>query len=216
MDSIEEERVEALRDWWRANSRTLLAGIGLIVVGVVGIQSWQKLESNKAGAASALYNELQTAIQSEQLEQAVRAGDQLLTQYGGTAYGPVTALLMARLAAERDDDATETHLNWVIDNSSDPALTTLAQLRLARWQLARGELETSRELLDQIPESARSASWSELEGDLLAAQGNLDGARAAYRRTLASGGRIRLGSFDLNQMKLDDLGLSAEETPNAN
>ena len=51
MDSTEEERVEALRDWWKTNGRTLLIGIGLAIGSYVGFQSWQNIQASKAEAA---------------------------------------------------------------------------------------------------------------------------------------------------------------------
>jgi len=214
--TIEEEQVEALQAWWQANGRTLMAGIALAIVGVVGFQSWQLRELSRAEAASALYSEFERAIEEKQSDQTAQLGSRLLEEYGNTGYGPVTALLLAKIAAEENDDAVESHLKWVLEHSDDSALLTLAHLRLARWQLAGGNSAEAKAQLDAIPPEARSASWYDLEGDLLAASGDQAGAIAAYQQALAEGFELRVGSFNLVQMKLENLANNPVEPTDEN
>jgi predicted negative regulator of RcsB-dependent stress response len=69
---------------------------------------------------------------------------------------------------------------------------------------AEGDPAAAIKVLESVDAGMFAASYDELKGDLYAAAGDRDQARAAYRKAIAE---LNSGAgSDLVQMKLDDLG----------
>ncbi len=137
---------------------------------------------------------------------AERAGQKLLEAHPDSRYAALGALIMARLAHDRGEDAlARRHLQWVLENSSDPDLELVARLRLARLTLDAGDPDGALALLAVDDPGAFGPEFEELRGDARTAQGRRDEARSHYEQALASGelsptARARL------ELKLQSLG----------
>jgi len=57
----DEEREEALREWWSDNWRWIIGGVVLGVALLVGWHYWQNYREQRAEQASTLYGEVQAA-----------------------------------------------------------------------------------------------------------------------------------------------------------
>ena len=60
--TTEEEQVQAIKQWWKENAVSLIAGIviGLAVLG--GYRFWTETKQNQAQQASVLYSEILFSI----------------------------------------------------------------------------------------------------------------------------------------------------------
>ena len=112
-------------------------------------------------------------------------------------------------------DRAAAELLWVLDNpelgfrnEADRELFTVARLRLARIELARGDAQAALARLQAEPvsEAFRSAA-AELEGDIQMALGNRDAARTKYQEALLALMELGTGNPGLLQLKLQDLGV---------
>jgi len=199
----EEEQVEAIKKWWKENGKSVIAGvvIGLLVVG--GGKGWIEYNRIQAENASAFYEGFSQAAASGDLEAALKRGDALLKEYGGSTYALFTAMRLARLQYEAGQkDQAKARLQWVMDNSNKEALDTLTQIRLARLMLDMQALDEADRLSADPAENAYQGEFLSIQGDIRLARGDREGAKKAYSRALEKG----VSTPTLVRMKLSELG----------
>ena len=131
----------------------------------------------------------------------------LKENYSESSYATLGALMLAKVSIQKEDHAAAAeNLQWVIDNSDQDALVTVASIRLARVLLVEGELAQAEALLNQDYPQAYGSLVAELKGDIYTQQGNKEQARVAYQAAVDAGG---LTSNPLLQIKLDDLAVTS-------
>jgi len=112
-------------------------------------------------------------------------GAEIIDKYGSTAYGPMAALLLARRNYDSGDaPAAATRLQWAIDKARDDEIVALARLRLAAIRLDEKKYDEALALLDAKHAPAFAPLYADVRGDVLAAQGKVAEARAAYKLAL--------------------------------
>lgn len=183
--ATEEEQVEALKRWWRENGKSIIAGVALGILALVGWRGWTWHQETQALEASALYNQVSARIQDGDRDQLVSAAEQLRDDYGSTTYATLGALAAARAAVDAGEpDAAAEWLRWAMENPGDAELGYLARGRLARVEAANGRVDEGLALLDVEPPAAWSGLYGEIRGDLLTQQGDREAAAKAYRTAL--------------------------------
>jgi len=202
----EQEELEKLKAWWKNYGNALIFGVLLGAAVLFGYRYWTQHQEQRLQDASALYNQLMLEMRYKKTDAARKTGESLVNGYSATPYAGMAGLLLARLDIDAGDAKTaRTHLQWVIDHAKDPATVSAARLRLARLLIGSGEKDAALALLDVKDQAGFEGEYEELRGDIYAAQGKRDEARAAYREALK---HLPAGStyIPVLNMKLDDLG----------
>ena len=138
----------------------------------------------------------------------MQQASELRDNYGSTPYASLGALLLAKAKAEQGNDAAVVeNLQWVIDNSKQATLQSIAKLRLARVYIAQNELDKAQKLLDQRFPQAYQSLQAEVRGDLLVGRGDIAAAKVAYDEAIAAAGAE---DVDYLRMKRDNLGVTSE------
>lgn len=206
----EEEQVQALKDWWKENGKSLLIGIAAAVAIVMGWQAWQQNQQRNAENASALYQNLVDAVvnvvggqgDEASLNTARHLGEQLKADFENEAYARFAAMMMARVAVHQGEfEVALSELDWVLAHEPDETQSALANMRKARILALQGKTDQGLALLDGLNSSPFGVQVAEIRGDLLLQKGDRDGARKAYEQAMAEGAEQR----PLLRMKLDDL-----------
>lgn len=197
----EEERVEAIRAWWKENGGAIVFGAVLGIGLLLGWRGWIAYKDHRAEAASTLYARLLSESAND-MHRAVATAQTLRTDYSATPYGALAALEAARLQGQEDTAAAEEQLRWAMERGSEAALRQLARLRLARVLVALNRSEEALTVLETDWPAAYLSLVEELRGDAWRVQGDIANARLAYGKAMLSGGRENT----YVQMKLDDLG----------
>lgn len=208
----EDEQVEALKRWWKENGASTLLTIVVVVGGYFGWQAWQKNKQQQQAGASAEYQQLlQVTMELEQDASDARYAtashlvDSLKTDYPNTLYARYAALMQAKLLVDQKDlDAAQEQLRWVLESKPDPELQQLANLRLARVLFAAGDAERALEQMNSADYGQFAAIYYELRGDIHTSQGDLEAARQDYQSALASSAG-NPDAMPLVRMKLDSL-----------
>ena len=204
----EEQQVKAIKDWWKENGRSVIAGVVIGVAGLVGWKGWNAYQEQQSLAASDRYQAMRASILAQNLEAVVQQAGDLKDNYGSTPYASLGALLLAKAKAEQgDEDAIIESLQWVIDNGKQATLQSIAKLRLARVYVAQENLDAAQKLLDQQYPQAYQSLLAEIRGDLLARRGDVAAARVAYDQAIETAGAE---DIDYLRMKRDNLGISGE------
>ncbi len=207
----EEEQVEALKNWWKENGKSLVLTIALALAVVFGWKAWQNNQRVTAENAAVMYQNLIQAVAlasapqatDDQRATAAHLAKSLKDEYGSTAYARFGALLSARLLVDAGDyPGALKQLDWVLAESQDSVMKTVASLRKAQVMSAMGDADKAVALLDGLKEPSFSVSVAELKGDLYLQMGEVDKARIAYQSAVDDAPQ---GGRPLLTLKLDSL-----------
>lgn len=186
----EDEQLESLKRWMRDHGRSVLTGVLIAVLVVVGGYSWKQRQQRDQETASMEYQNLIEAVRQldqqptkEMTATAHHLADQLKTEFPKTAYAQFAALYKAKLAVQDNDlKQAEAELRWVLDHKPSPDVAALTQLRLARVLHAKKDDDAALALLDDKSAKGYAFAYVQLRGDIHLARGDVAAARADYER----------------------------------
>ena len=203
----EQESLESVKAWWAkwGNTTTWIVLVALIVA--AGFNGWNFWQRRQAAEASVLYDHLQQAVSGNDQALVARVASDMEDKFGGTAYAEMTALAAAKSFYTAGNAAgAKTQLQWAIDHAKDDEYKQIAKLRLALVLLDEKNYDAGLKLLADAPLDAFKGVIADRRGDLLAAQGKRDDARAAYKVALDTLPANDTSARQLVQFKLDALG----------
>ena len=199
----DDEKVEAIKKWWKENGMSVVIGLAVGLAAVYGWRAWTDYRNSVGSQASAAFEQLAASAEAGQLDSAAKQEEILSNRFGSTPYPSFGALVIAKARYDQGDAAGAiTTLQQVIAKAPDPALARLAALRLARIQLAEGQLDAAAATVaahDKTP--AFAGDFAAVRGDIAAARGDHAGARREYERAIAAGTSLP----QLIRLKLDNL-----------
>ncbi len=201
----DEEKSEAIKQWWRENGLAVAAGIVLGIIAIFGSRYWFSYQAAQTEQAASIYQQSLVTMSTGELESARITVSELQSDYARTPYATFASIEIATQLASNDDlDAAMQQLQWVIDNAELVAQQDLARLRLARLKMDAGDFDVALQLTEQAATKGFASLFAELQGDIYAAQNNANLAHKAYQNALNI-----LSSNDprntLLQMKRDDV-----------
>ena len=204
LDLEEQEKLDALKAWWKENARLIVLAVAAAAIAVAGTNGWRWYQRQQALEAGALYDTLARAARAGDAKALRDAGGALTERYAGTLYASMGALAAADFHFERGElKSAKAQLEWVLERSSSEDFRDIARLRLAALLLDERAYDEALALLAQKPLEAYAALYAALRGDVLVAKGEPAEARAAYQLALEKAS----GPFrDSVQMRLDALG----------
>jgi predicted negative regulator of RcsB-dependent stress response len=216
-DLEEQEQIDELKTWWKMYGNLVTAVAVAAALAALGWQGWNWWQRNQAAQASAIYGGVQVATVQQDAKRARELTGELIDKYSGTAYAGMAALLSAKAQADGGDPkSAQAQLAWAADNARDDGVRDLARLRLAALLLDDKAYDQALQRLAAEPAPSLAPRFSELRGDVLAAQGKSAEARVAYETALArldgflkeggSEARARAAYREVVQAKLDALG----------
>ena len=203
----EEQRVEALKQWWKANSASVIWGLALGFSVLAGWNLWQSTQQRKAEGASGLYEQLIKTADAKQTEPAIKLSERIIEQYQGTAYATYATLYSAKLKAEANDLAgAKKTLGDLLAASKDEDIKHLARLRLGVVLSALGDNEAALKLLEPLKPrdmGKYEGLYEELKGDLYAALDRTSEAQIAYELAKEKGEAAPLLDLKINNLAVD-------------
>ncbi|PLC54879.1 hypothetical protein CR155_05320 [Pollutimonas nitritireducens] len=206
-DLEEQEKLDALRAWWERYGTICAVIVFVIVAGIAGWRGWQWYDGHRAGQAMGYFEALENAAAQEGDDAVARikaASTTLRGDFSGSGYTTRGVLVAAQALQERNDlDGAREQLEWLIQNSADVALVSLARLRLAGVLLDQKQYEPALAQLTDAP-AGFEGLYADRRGDILLAQGKIAEAKTAWENALKE-----LGSDPVAQivrLKIDALG----------
>lgn len=200
----DEDELEKVKTWWKENWLALAAGL---VFGFGAIGGWEFYKGwryERAVSASRLYEEMQTHLASDKIEQAAAALQTIEQDYSGTPYAVAGLLAMAATQVDAGDlEAAEQTLSRATALGGDESLAQLASVRRARVLLSLKRFDEAMALVRKAS-GAYASLYAETRGDIELARGNRDAALSAYQEALSAVDPAT-GNRELLQRKRDDL-----------
>lgn len=211
----EKEQIELLRQWVKKYGALILFSVFLVLSISYAWRVWQNMKTERALAASALYQSMMEANLNSDSKGMDANASQLIQQYSKTPYGLIARLMLAREAINKGQlEVASTYLNWVLDHGSDSMLKQVARNRLARIFIAENQPQKALDLLKKVEDSSYQAAIDEIKGDAFSALNNKTSASTAYQSALKA---LPDQSLDrpLLQMKANQLSASTEPSQTA-
>ncbi len=217
-DLEEQERIDALKDWWTKWGMWVYAGIGALLLGVAGAQAWRYYVKSQGEQAEQLFKSVQKAGQeaaaSKEPKKLAEAANAIAEKFPSAFYASESQLMAAKAMFEaKDYPGTKKHLQWVVDKG--PLIhSNVARVRLASVLLEEKNYDEALKVLDQVKDEAFQSMAADLRGDVHVSQGRRDDARAAYQIAVEKSAE-RSPMKALSQAKLDGVGGSVAKPGDA-
>lgn len=206
-DLEEQEQISELKAWWAQHGKLTIALVVGLSAGFAGWQGWQYYKKTQSNEAAVIYENVQVAMQTQNIAALKDATERLTKGYASTGYASLAALVAARAHLDANDsNAARASLAWVAEHGSDPALRDLGRLRLAHVLFDEAAQDEALKHIAKAETVAFARRFADLRGDILMSQGKKDEARAAYQAALATQADGEAGQVDgVIRMKLDAL-----------
>jgi len=205
----EEQQVEAIKSYWQENGNMIIAGIVLGFAGFIGFNLYKDNVLDNEIAVSESYQNL---IENSATDKAAfnEKAQQFISDNADTSYASLTALALAKEAADKKDWQSATvQLTVALNSAPTEGIKGIASLRLARVQIQQAQFEQALATLAKPLPASFKAAVEEIKGDTYLLQDKKELARNAYQAAIAADG---LASSPSLQMKLDDLATAVNLT----
>ena len=207
LDLEEQEQLASIKAWWKQYGNMIVTAATLVLLLIAAWNAWNWYRGSRAMEAASLYETLQSAARANDLKAARDASGAILEKYSGTMYGPLAALISARMHFQAGDLKTsKAQLQWVTENSSSDELKSVARLRLANVLLDDAAPEDALKTLSGKPAAGFDALFESMRGDIFLVQKKIVEARDAYRSAMEKAGKNDPGLSEQLRRKIDALG----------
>lgn len=206
-DLEEQEQLAALKAWWKQYGNLVLTAITLAMLALAAWNGWSWYRASRTAEAASLYETLQKAARANDFKAARDASGTLLEKYPGTVYGPLAALVSAKINYQAGDLKTaKAQLQWVIDNTREEPLKSIARLRLAHVLVDEKAYDEALKVVSAKPSPAFEALFGAMRGDVHLVQKNKAEARSAYVAALEKADSKDTTLREQLRLKIDALG----------
>jgi predicted negative regulator of RcsB-dependent stress response len=204
-DLEEQEQLDELKAWWKRYGNLVTWALIAVLAAIAAYQGWKYYQRSEALKASTQY-ELLAQMNLKDIKDIRSVSGQIIENHPGTPYAGRAALIAAKANyASKDAKSAKAQLEWAIKNAKEDSVRSIAQLQLAAIQYEEKAYDDALKTLSEKHEAAFDGLVADLKGDILAAQGKRDEAKAAYIEALAKlDAKGRLHGY--TQHKLDALG----------
>ncbi len=203
----EQESIESFKAWWTQWGNATTWVVLIVLLALAAWNGWNFWQRRQAAEAAVLYDQVQQAATGTDKALLTRVATDMEDRFGGTAYAQMSALTVAKsLYMAGDTAGAKAQLQWASEHARDEEFRQIAKLRLASVLLDEKAYDQGLALIPQPDSGPFKGVVADGRGDLLAAAGKRDDARAAYKVALDSLPKTDASERQLVQFKLDALG----------
>lgn len=213
LDLEEQEQLDQLKSLWNQYGNLISTVLIVIFGSIAAYNGWNWYQRSQAAQASALYDQVERAVESGDVAMIERAWTDMRDKFAGTTYAHQSALLAAKHLHEKGKaDQAKAALAWVIEKG-DASYQAIAKLRMAGIELDAKQYDAALKQLDGVPKEFEGLA-ADRRGDILLAQGKRDEAKAAYQAAYKAM-EERVEYRRLVEVKLASLGVDVKAESSA-
>jgi predicted negative regulator of RcsB-dependent stress response len=187
LDLQEQEQIDALKAFWKRYGNLVTWLLVAVMAAFAGWNGWNWWQRDQAMKSGAMYDELERAAQAGDAAKTARIFADLKARFPRTNFAQQGALATAKLQFDQGQlDAARDTLSWVADKGTEDEIRTVARLRLAALQAEAKQFDAALKTLDAATAPTFEALVADRRGDVLAALGKPELARAAYQAAWAA------------------------------
>ncbi len=186
LDLEEQEQLDEIKHFWKTYGN-LITWVLIVVFGAFAAwNAWNYWQRSQAAQASAMYEEVERAVNDGDMTRLERAFTDMKDKFGGTTYAHQAGLFAARAFADKGKpDAAKAALAWVADKASDDGYRATARLRLAGLLAdAKAYDDALKQLAGDFPAEFEPLV-ADRRGDIYNLQGKKADAKAQYLKAWA-------------------------------
>lgn len=220
LDLEEQEQLDQLKHFWKTYGN-LISWLLIAVFGsIAAMNGWQWYQRTQSAKASAIYDEIERAVQAGDFARAEQGFADVKDKFGGTVFAQQAGLLVAQAAADQGKtDAAREALAWVVGSASDEGLEAIARLRLVALLVeSKAYDEALKQLEAELPPEF-APLVADRRGDIYNLQGKPAEARAEYEKAWkglqAQADYRRLVEVKLTALGVDPKSLAGEKAAGA-
>jgi len=170
-----------------ANNFVKVVALSLLLV--AGVATWQYMGQKKQERlelASNAYETILDSLRKNELDKVDTAARLVMKDYKGTTYAPLAALLLAKIAVEKNDlPAAVDHLNFAVTESQNnlgkkSPILHVAKVRLAKVLSQQQKYSEALALLQSADSNGYATLYEDTKGDIYVVQKALNEAKSSY------------------------------------
>jgi predicted negative regulator of RcsB-dependent stress response len=179
----EHEQAELIKAWWKKYGTWIILLVVIIALCVVGYQYWQRREKLQIQEASVAYQGLlNVATQKKSNTQVLTQAQAIVNTYPRSNYAVLASFFAAQAQVNSNHLlAAEKSLKFAVSKTNSPDLKAIAQLRLARVEIANKQAKQALKTLAQMPKAFQGAAYY-VEGEAYQALGQSKIALSYYQK----------------------------------
>ncbi|HYD74462.1 tetratricopeptide repeat protein [Ramlibacter sp.] len=183
LDLEEQEQLDQLKHFWKTYGN-LISWLLIAVFGsIAAMNGWQWYQRTQSAKASAIYDEIERAVQAGDFARAEQGFADVKDKFGGTVFAQQAGLLVAQAAADQGKtDAAREALAWVAGSASDEGLEAVARLRLVALLVETKAYDEALKQLEAEMPTEFEPLVADRRGDIYNLQGKTAEARAEYEK----------------------------------
>jgi predicted negative regulator of RcsB-dependent stress response len=187
LDLQEQEQLDAIKAFWKQYGNLITWLLVLLLGAFAAWNGWNWWQRDQGIKASAMYDALEQAAQAGDVDKTTRVLGDLKERFPRTAFAQQGALAAARVQFDKGQlDAAKASLAWAAESGAEDELRTIARLRLAGLLADAKQYDEALKQLDAAKTSGFEGLVADRRGDVLAAAGRKDEAKAAYQAAWAA------------------------------
>lgn len=207
LDLEEQEQLAEIKHFWKQYGNPISWALIAVLSAFAAWNGYQYWQRSQAAQASVMYDEVERAVQSGDPARIDRSLADMKDRFGRTTYAQQAGLLAARAYYDKGNvEASRAALSWVAEKASDEGYQAIAKLRLAGLLLEKKAYDEALQQLSGSFPKDFAALAADRRGDILAAQGKKDEAKAEYNKAY-KGLDERTEYRRLVEVKLNALGV---------
>lgn len=180
--SLEEQEINEIKNFWKENGKTIIVSVIIAIAGVFGWRYWQSYQLSQAHQLSDQYQQVIYEFRRDPAAQKDNLAE-FITQNGKSGYAALALFEQAKTAVEKQDfSQAETALKQALNSAPDEIFASIAALRLANVQFQQKDFDGALVSLNLVKDTSWDSRKQILNGDILLAKGNKEGAKAAYQQ----------------------------------
>lgn len=203
-DLEQQEQLDAIKGFWKDNRKWIMPLLTSAIVIAAGYNIWNWYAHQKATKASDALSALELALTEQNLEKAKVAYKALDADYASTTQAALGGLRLAKAYVSAGDLPQARATLEAVQKSADDEFAWIARIRLAGVLLDEGNAAAALTVISGKPPKAFLALVQDRKGDVHAALGQKEEARAAWKAA-AEGLGPRSASRELVMRKLQTI-----------
>ena len=203
----EEQQVEAIKKWWKANGNTAVIAVVVALAGLWGWRYYNESRISAQEATSQAYTDMLLKFEAQGDDKELDSISAFAAANSDNNYGVLASLLLVKEALAQDNyELAKTQLLQLQAQNGYEPLNAVINLRLARVQAELGEYQAALDTLALITEKHFLAKAYQVKGTVYLQLGEQEKARSAFQDAInASQGRVDT----VLQLQFDDLAVPA-------
>lgn len=207
----DDEKIDLIKKWWNDYGSMILIALSIIMLSIIGYRYWTLQTEKKVLESSVLYEQMMLGFTSNNSKQIESYARKLTRDFEKTVYSDVAHLALASVYVKENKlKLAKSELNQLISSSNRAQYKQLAQIRLARIEMAMKDYKNALNTLNASKFDIYMPLANELKGDIYAQTGDYKKAADAYQTALNSK-HLNEGSHLYLEMKINETAVKAEK-----